>query len=103
MKSIEPWLLALLLIFCIFQLSRLHSRIGRLETQLDALLRHFKVAAEGRFEEPSEQVKALARDPKTQIETIKAYREQTGLGLKEAKEVVDGLRQGAASSSDPKR
>ena len=42
--------------------------------------------------EPSERVKALAKTAKTRIAAIKAYREQTGLGLKEAKAVIDGLR-----------
>ncbi len=41
--------------------------------------------------EPSEPVKALARNPETRIAAIKAYREQTGLGLKEAMAVVDRI------------
>ena len=41
--------------------------------------------------EPSERVKNLAVNPKDYVEAIKAYRRQTGLGLQEAKAVVDGL------------
>jgi hypothetical protein len=39
--------------------------------------------------EPSDEVKALAADPRKFIAAIKAYREQTGLGLHDAKEVVE--------------
>ena len=41
--------------------------------------------------EPSDRVRDLAVNPKSHIAAIKAYREQSGLGLKEAKAVVDGL------------
>jgi len=37
----------------------------------------------------SEEVKALADDPARKIEAIKLHREQTGLGLKEAKDAVE--------------
>jgi hypothetical protein len=37
----------------------------------------------------SERVKELARDPGRKIEAIKAYREETGAGLAEAKEAVE--------------
>ncbi len=38
---------------------------------------------------PSERVRAIAQDPKRKIEAIKLYREETGAGLKEAKEAVE--------------
>jgi ribosomal protein L7/L12 len=34
---------------------------------------------------------SLAADPKQRIEAIKAYREQTGAGLKEAVAVIDKI------------
>jgi len=40
---------------------------------------------------------SLAADPRKRIEAIKAYREQTGAGLKEAMEVVDKI---AASAKE---
>ena len=49
--------------------------------------------------DPSARVRELALDACTYVDAIKAYREQTGLGLPEAKAVVDRLartRQGAA-------
>lgn len=76
--------------FGFYQLIRLQERLGNAEAKLDALLRHFGVEW-GKFSEPSDRVKELARDPSSRIEAIKAYREQTGVGLKEAVEVVDGL------------
>src|ERR1700730_15253198 len=51
----------------------------------------------------SERVKDLARNPNAKIAAIKAYREETGLGLKEAKDAVErwlskpGLQQGTMS------
>jgi len=42
--------------------------------------------------EPSEAVKALARIPGQAIPAIRLYREQTGAGLKDAKDVIDALR-----------
>jgi ribosomal protein L7/L12 len=41
--------------------------------------------------EPSEKVKELALKPGSTVAAIKAYREQTGVGLKEAKAVVEEL------------
>jgi hypothetical protein len=38
---------------------------------------------------PSDRVKEIARDPARKIEAIKIYREETGTGLAEAKEVVE--------------
>jgi hypothetical protein len=41
--------------------------------------------------EPSGAVKELAKSPNQYIAAIRAYREETGAGLKEAKAVVDKL------------
>jgi hypothetical protein len=38
---------------------------------------------------PSDRVKEIARDPARKIEAIQVYREETGAGLAEAKEVVE--------------
>jgi hypothetical protein len=42
----------------------------------------------------SDRVKQLASDPARKIEAIKVYREETGAGLAEAKEVVEGFLSG---------
>jgi ribosomal protein L7/L12 len=39
----------------------------------------------------SQQVKDIARDPHRKIAAIKAYREETGLGLREAKDAVEAF------------
>jgi ribosomal protein L7/L12 len=46
---------------------------------------------------PSNHVMSLAADPRKRIEAIKAYREQTGAGLKVAVAVVDKI---AASAKE---
>ena len=38
---------------------------------------------------PSDRVKEIARDPARKIEAIKAYREETGAGLAEAKDAIE--------------
>jgi ribosomal protein L7/L12 len=85
-----PMLLIAAIAFGFYQLTRIQERLGDAEAKLDALLRHFGVEW-GKLSEPSDRVKELASDPNSRIEAIKAYREQTGLGLKEAVEVIDGL------------
>ncbi len=45
----------------------------------------------GVLAEPSEQVRHLAIQPRSKIEAIKAYREQTGVDVKRAREVVERL------------
>jgi ribosomal protein L7/L12 len=51
------------------------------------LLRHFNLEPSKGFTE-SDRVKELAREPKRKIEAIKAYREETGTSLVEAKNAV---------------
>ena len=40
---------------------------------------------------PAEKVRRLAADPKRTIDAIREYRQETGLGLLEAKEAVEQL------------
>jgi hypothetical protein len=67
------------------------ARLRRLEAKVDLILRHLGLE----YKDPatpgglSEEVKALADDPGRKIEAIKLHREQTGLGLKEAKDAVE--------------
>jgi ribosomal protein L7/L12 len=65
-------------------------RIARIDRKLTALL----VQSGARGDElpaPSDAVRALAADPRTKIAAIAAYRQDTGLGLVEAKEAVEIL------------
>src|SRR2546430_1029409 len=66
------------------------ARRRRIEAKLDTILRHLGVE----FQDPaaaglSAEVRALADDPAKKIAAIALYREQTGAGLKEAKDAVE--------------
>jgi ribosomal protein L7/L12 len=69
------------------------AHLRRVEQKLNALLRHHGV-------EPtqgpalSDRVKELAADPARKIAAIKAYREETGAGLAEAKEAIESFTNG---------
>lgn len=73
--------------------ARIESRLARVEGKLNALLRHFHLDPAPGFA-LSERVMELARDPAKKIEAIKAYREETGAGLAEAKEAVEAFMDG---------
>ena len=75
--------------------SQIISRLNRLERKVDFLLRELNLvereeAALLDFDPDITEVAALVRQNR-KIEAIKLYREMTGAGLKEAKEVVDRL------------
>jgi ribosomal protein L7/L12 len=66
------------------------TRMGRLERKLNALLRHHGIdLTQGSA--LSDRVKQMAADPNRKIEAIKAYREETGAGLAEAKEAIEAF------------
>jgi ribosomal protein L7/L12 len=67
------------------------ARLMRLEAKLDLILKHLGVTY---VEETSPgglsaAVQELARHPHCKIQAIKLYREETGAGLKEAKDAVE--------------
>lgn len=62
-------------------------RIRRLEAKLDLVLRHLGLEYKGP-ELPAE-LKATLADASSKIDAIKRVRSSSGLGLKEAKELVD--------------
>lgn len=68
--------------------ARTQARLHRLEHRLSLLLRHFNIdpAAGSPL---SDRVRGLADDPARKIEAIRAYREETGAGLAEAKAAVE--------------
>lgn len=67
------------------------ARLARLEAKVDLILKHLGLA----YTDPgpacalSAEVQELAQTPGKKIEAIKLHREQTGLGLKEAKDEVE--------------
>jgi len=67
------------------------ARLRGIERKLNALLRHHGVDPTQGFLPLSDRVKQLAADPGRKIEAIKAYREETGAGLAEAKEAIESF------------
>jgi ribosomal protein L7/L12 len=67
------------------------AQLKRIEGKLNLVLKHLRLeyADSAILVELSDEVKALAGDPSKKIQAIKVYREQTGLGLKEAKDAVE--------------
>jgi ribosomal protein L7/L12 len=84
-------LIALLLLLMGGALRQLGQRLQEQERLIRLLLDHAGVDPL-RTIEPSAQVRSLARDPERYIEAIRAYRMQSGAGLREARAVVDSLR-----------
>jgi ribosomal protein L7/L12 len=75
--------------------SQIIIRLNRLERKVDFLLRELNLVEKEEATLPDfgpvlTEVAELARQNR-KIEAIKLYREMTGAGLKEAKEVVDRL------------
>lgn len=76
-------------------LAELKARIADLERKVDWLYRHSGYGSAYPLEPipdggVSQQILDLVRRGR-KIEAIKVYREQTGVGLKEAKDVIDRL------------
>ena len=73
-------------------LFRLERQLDSLQQKMDALLKHQGIELPAPPPSGlSPQVERLALDPQGKIAAIKLYREQTGAGLKEAKDYVESL------------
>jgi ribosomal protein L7/L12 len=84
------WIIVAIGAFALLQIGGILRSVQSTEAMLKRLLVQNGVQW-GTAVEPSAQVKELALDSRKYVEAIKAYREQTGLGLKEARGVVDEL------------
>ncbi len=78
---------AILIVGGIIKLARVGDDLFRLDAKLNLILKEMGVAFPPR---PSAGVQAIARSQR--IAAIKAYREETGLGLKQAMDVIDQWR-----------
>jgi hypothetical protein len=69
------------------------AQLVRLEKKADLILKHLglEYVEETSACPLSPNVQAVARDPSRKIEAIKLHREQTGVGLKEAKDAVEAF------------
>jgi ribosomal protein L7/L12 len=93
------WLLGLglllfgVVVFTLFTIAQRLDTILRqmllLQRKADLALTHLGVPPPPDHSPLSERVKELAAHPAQKIEAIKAYREETGAGLKEAKDAVE--------------
>ena len=79
--------LGMLIVMAVVQ-GRAKDQLARVERKLNALLRHHGVDPTQGLP-LSDRVKQLAGDPARKIEAIKVYRQETGVGLAEAKEAVE--------------
>jgi hypothetical protein len=70
--------------------TRTEKRLRDLEVRFEKLLSHIGFVADPN-PPITDEVRVLARTPGAKIAAIKAYRQQTGAGLKEAKEAVERL------------
>ena len=96
------WLLVVVLLllgallFALFTIGQrldaiLHQML-LLQRKADLALTHQGIQLPPEHSPLSDRVKELAADPQRKIEAIKAYREETGAGLKEAKDAVEKWR-----------
>ena len=72
-------------------IDELQRRLTRLEKKTDAIMKDLGLAYEPPAPSGSDTVIGLIRAGK-KIEAIKIYREETGTGLKEAKEAVEAIQ-----------
>jgi len=74
-------------------IAALKIRVSKLEAQVDFLCKHLGLTfSENAYQTDDPRiVDALRRN--NMIEAIKLYREQTGLGLKDAKDAVEEMKQ----------
>ncbi|MFZ3565999.1 ribosomal protein L7/L12 [Streptomyces sp. BH097] len=74
------------------KVDRADRRTARVERKLDLIIDHLEIGTDT-LVPGLDGVRALVRDGK-KIEAIKAYREATGVGLKEAKDEVERIESG---------
>lgn len=72
----------------LLKLQEINTRCRKIELQFASLLMQIGVAVP-KFPLPSAEVSALIAQPQQHVDAIKLYRQQTGLGLKEAAEAIE--------------
>jgi hypothetical protein len=70
------------------QALNLRGEVARVDRKVSLILKELNINYEDSFA-LSDRVKEIARDPTRKIEAIKAFREETGQGLYEAKQAVE--------------
>src|SRR5436305_12107891 len=72
----------------LFQLSK---QVGGIDRKVSRIANHLGIDPTAPLP-LSDRVKEIARDPHRKIEAIKVYREETGVGLAEAKDAVEAYQ-----------
>jgi ribosomal protein L7/L12 len=89
----EPILIGLVALVLLLQLMNLardgDQSLRRLERKIDAVIKHLGLPLPDASQELSAAVKKLADEPGGKISAIKLQREETGMGLAEAKDAVE--------------
>lgn len=65
------------------------KNLGRIERKLDAIIKHMCIEIPNGLQILSEETRRIAEDPSRKIEAIKRLREETGMGLREAKDLIE--------------
>lgn len=89
----EPILIGLVALVLLLQMMNLardgDQSLRRLERKLDAVIKHLGIELPNSGPTLSAEVKKLADEPGGKISAIKRLREESGLGLAEAKEAIE--------------
>jgi len=87
--------LVILVVFLLYWCRKSEQRRRAVEVRLYKLMRHVGFEADA-TRPVTADVKILARTPGGKIPAIRLYRQQTGAGLKQAKEAVERLMEPGA-------
>ena len=90
MESLLLTIFAVSFLVLTIETRQIDGRLKQLDRRLSLILKHLNIdpLAEVQL---SERVQALARDPSRKVEALKAYRQETGAGLREAKEAIEAF------------
>lgn len=95
--TIPEYFFAFLLVGSAAAFGSLAHHLQKVERKLNLVLAHLGIDPTAHIT-PSSDVIRLAADPKQRIAAIKAYRLQTGAGLKDAVAVIDGIASGSSGA-----
>lgn len=91
-EALLPLLLFIAIFSILMTLYLLSKQLGTVDRKVTRIATHLGIDSMATLP-LSDRVKEIARDPHRKIEAIKVYREETGVGLAEAKEAVEAYQQ----------
>ena len=96
MSAIAYGSIVILLFLILLMLWQVQATLARLSQNQYRIILKLGIEPD-RFDAPSEEVRELAKQPGKQVEALRAYRKQTGAGLKDAQAAINSLRAGVRS------